>query len=67
MAFSLLIKMSLRIPSRDWRPQGVGKYDRKGWGWGENILVETGVGGRRYGMWRVYWEGDKVWTVKKKD
>jgi hypothetical protein len=38
------------------------------WGRGGDILVEVGGMGRRYGMWnswRVDWEGNKIWSVKK--
>jgi hypothetical protein len=45
----------------------IGRYLGVGDG---DILVETGRGGmgRRYGMWnswRVDWEGNKIWSVKK--
>jgi hypothetical protein len=46
---------------------GVGKSGRVGVGSGD-LLLETGDGGKRCGMWnswRMDWEGDKVWTVKK--
>jgi hypothetical protein len=45
--------MHLTLQRLEVRSGGVGESD-------------VGKGGRRHGMWnsqRVYWEGDKIWSV----
>jgi hypothetical protein len=51
---------------RDLGTQGLGRYGGVGWRWGHS-LGDRG-GGRRCGMWnswRLDWEEDKVWMIKK--
>jgi hypothetical protein len=63
-AWSGLSERRCTYPSRDLRPQGVGRP-----GWVETFSWRQRLGGgRRYGAgsgWKADLEGNEVWTVEK--